>query len=128
MFRHSLRELAFSHHGRSKDRIGGGDAGSAQESLQPCQRLDQPPDEEASDQPAKGHDRDQQEDDRSPVAFHVGFGQFDADGKTLHNEHDSRALESDLVRIAPWERIEQIGPMWTEDHAADGGHRRFANV
>ncbi|KAL2002967.1 hypothetical protein VTN02DRAFT_5440 [Thermoascus thermophilus] len=124
MLRHAPGELALAHDRRGQHRIRGGHAGRARQALQPGQRRDHPPDEQAGHQPAPGHDGQEEQDDRLPVPLHVGLGQFDPDGETLDDEDDPRALQGDLVDVAPRVRDEEVGRMGTEDDAAqrrDGG-------
>lgn len=62
------------------------------------------------------------------MPFHVRLWQFDPNGKTLYHQHDPRAFESDLVRVAPGQGIEEVRGMWAKDDAADCGDRSFTNV
>jgi hypothetical protein len=62
------------------------------------------------------------------VSFHVGFWQFDANGKTLYHEYDARELESDLIGIAPCQGVNKISGMRSEDDTTYGRHRSFSNV
>ena len=128
MLGHALGELALADDGRGQDGIGGGDAGGDDKRVEPGERRDHPPDEEADNQPAKGHDGHEQEDDGAPVPFHVEFGQFDADGEALDDEDDARELNGDDVDAAPGPGIDQVGGMRPEDDAADGGNGGLTNV
>ncbi len=62
------------------------------------------------------------------MALHVGFGQFDANGETLHHQDDSGKFQSDEIGIAPFEGINQIRGVRAKDDATNGGYGSFANV
>lgn len=128
MLGHALGEFALANHGRGQDGIGGGDTGGDNEGFEPVKRRNHPPDEEADEKPANGHDGHQQEDDGAPVLLHVKLGQFDADGKTLDDENDARELDGDDINAAPGPRVDEIGGMGSEDDAAEGGDGGLANV
>ena len=128
MLGNALCKLALANDGRGQHGIGGGHAGGHAQALEPVQRRDQPPDKQADDEPAKGHDRDEQDDNGTPVLLHVILGQLDANGKALHNEDDARELEGDLVRVAPRLRVDQVGGVRAEDNAAEGGDSGLPDV
>lgn len=62
------------------------------------------------------------------MAFHIRLWQFDTDGETLHDQHDARTLERDLVDVSPFVRIEKIGRVGAEDNATECGNSRFTDV
>ena len=106
MLRDSLGELALTNDGRRQDGISSRDAGGAYKTLEPVERWHHPPDEQTGDQPAPGHDGDQEQGHGSPMALHISLGQLDTDGETLYDQDDARALEGDFVDIAPFVGIE----------------------
>jgi len=52
---------------------------------------------------------------------HVSFRQLDSDSEDLYNQDDSRELESDLICVAPCERVEQVERNRAENDADDCG-------
>ena len=129
MSRDALRELPLTNDRRGEDRVGSGDTCRADQTIKPVHLImENSPDEETCDEPAEGHDGHQKKSDRSPMLFHIVFGQFNADGEALYYQNYPRELQRDLVDIAPGGRIYQVGCMWSENYAADGGYRSFTNV
>jgi len=120
VFRDPPGELALADHRRGQHGIRRRHAGRTCQALQPAERGDHPPDEEAGDQPAPGHDGHEEQENGLPVPLHVRLGQFHPDGEALDDQDDARALESDLVDIAPGLRVEEVGGMGAEDDAAEG--------
>jgi hypothetical protein len=91
-------------------------------------RAEQPPYEQARDQPAVGHDRDQQEDNGPPVLFHVCSREFDTNGETLHDQNDARKFQGDQVYVSPRIWVNQIGGMRSKYDAAQRCDGSFANI
>lgn len=62
------------------------------------------------------------------MPLHVGFGQFDSHGETLHDQDDARAFERYLVDVSPRVRVEQVGGIRAEYDTAECGYCSFADV
>src|ERR1700759_4259856 len=99
----SFSKLSFTDNGRGQDGIGGGDAGSTNQRLEPCEGFDHPPNEQAGDEPAKSHDGNKEEDDGLPVALHISLWQLDTNGEALHDQDNAGEFKSDQVGVAPGE-------------------------
>ncbi|CAG9941443.1 unnamed protein product, partial [Clonostachys rosea f. rosea IK726] len=127
MLRHPLGEFTLSDDGRSKNGIRGRDTRGNHQTIQPVKGGDHPPNEQAHNEPAEGHDGDEEVDDGSPVTLHVELGQFHTDGKALDDQNDTGKLDGDDVGGPPVIGVDEVGGMRTEYDSAQGGDSGFTN-
>ncbi|KFX86291.1 hypothetical protein O988_09669 [Pseudogymnoascus sp. VKM F-3808] len=128
MLRYALGKLALTNDRRGQDRICGSDTGGHDQTLQPVQRRNHPPNEQTRNEPSKCHNRYEEEGDGPPMLLHIVFWQFDADGETLDHKDDSREFEGYLIDISPGAGVNEVGGMRAKDDAANGGDSRLADV
>jgi hypothetical protein len=123
MPRHSFRKLALAHDGGSEHGVRRRDTRPHTERVDKVEGGNEPVYKGGGDEPAVGHDGDEENEETLPVPPHVCFGEFDADGKDLDDEDDAGEFEGDLVGVAPCKGIEQVERYGPEDDAHDRCYR-----
>lgn len=103
-----------------QDRVGRSDAGRDRKRLEERNALDEQEDEAGRDEPANGHDGEEEHGERPPLAADVRRRQVDAGKHDLDANDDAEDLERQvvpgfLVKVGPLPRRDPV-----ESDRADG--------